>query len=282
MAEAQIEFNKEKHQYSKEGKIYTSVTTVIKKYEQGFDGPYWATYKGCKEIIIEKLGDDAWFRYKKRAGGWDKVPEFFKKEGHALHKEILERKNQFLHAWDVAAHNARVAGTAVHKWKERQVLKDSGLLPVQGNSVRIDCDAGKLLTLQDFKEDRIYPELVISNDEYQIAGTADKVQKVGQIIHISDYKTSKKIDKEPFMDKMMKTPLEKVPDTNYWHFTIQFSLYGWMLEQLGYRVGTLTLEQLIGPKYDDRDTKKFDIPYRPDWVELMIKHFRYGKARGGN
>lgn len=274
-----LEFNKEKHEYRKNGKVYESVTKVISRYCQPFEGSYWATYKGCKEVITEKMGETAWWNYKKAAKGWENVVEYYKKSGHALHKEIQERKAEYLKSWDVTSHNARVAGSAVHKWRERQIRHDNGFtLAPKGSLVSIpDISGEQLLTLQDFKEDRVYPELVISNDEYQIAGTADKVQKVGQIIHISDYKTSKKISKEPFMDRMMKPPLNELADTNYWHFTIQFSLYGWMLEQLGYRVSSLTLEQLIPPKYEDRDTVKHEIGYRPDLVEKMLKHFRNKK-----
>lgn len=272
-----VEFNKEKHEYRKNGQLYESVTKVISHYCQPFESAYWGTYKGIKDILTEKMGEDAWWRYKKAAGSWEKVVDYYRKNGHKLHKEIAERKAQYLKSWDVTAHNARVAGSAVHKWKERQIRNDNGFEP-KGNLVSLPNVSGEqLLSLQDFKEDKVYPELVISNDEFRVAGTADKVRKEGNLVYISDYKTSKKITKDPFMDRMMKNPLNTLPDTNYWHFTIQFSLYGWMLEQLGYRVVSLTLEQLIPPKFEDKDTIKHEIGYRPDLVEVMLKHFRNKK-----
>lgn len=270
-----IDFNPDKHEYRKEGVLYTSVTTVIKKYCNPFDAQFWAGYKSIRDVVREELGESHWERYKRAAGGWKQVPEYYKKNGHGLHQKIAVRKAQFLNAWDIKGHNARVTGTAVHKWKEKAIV-GSKYVPSSssGEVINLSVSQEKLLILQHFEEDKLYAELIISNDEYRVAGTADRVEKYGKKIYIKDYKTSGKITKEAFDNQKMLYPLNSLPDSNYYHYMMQFSFYGWMLAQQGFEVGGLELQHLLPPRYEDKDMVPYDMEYRPDLVENMLRHFR--------
>lgn len=269
-----VEFDKEKHQYKKNGKIYTSVTTVISKYKNPFDPQYWAIYKACKDVI-SAAGEVGWSRYKRAAGGWEGVVAHFKKNGHSLHKEIAVRKAEYLHAWDVKGHNARTVGTAVHAWKEKAIIGSKALASsTSGEMVNIHVSQDALLRAQDFTGNRLFAEIIISNDEYEVAGMADRVEKYEKIIHIKDYKTSAKIEKIAFQDKKMKHPLEELPDCNYYHYMMQFSFYAWMFAQMGYEIGTLELQHLLPPRFEDKDMVPYKMEYRPDLVEKMLKDFR--------
>lgn len=270
-----IDFDAKKHEYSRAGVIYDSVTKVIAKYENPFDSQYWSTYKGIKDVITERLGERAWKMYKQEAGGWENVVHHYSLWNHDLWREIDKRKNEYLHSWDVKAHNARVTGSAVHAWKEKAIKgKTEVRSQASGDTVTLYVSSGQLLRDQHFDGNRIYSELIISSDKYKIAGMADRVEKYSRAVHIMDYKTSGKIEKEAFMESKMKYPLDCLPDCNYSHFMMQFSTYGWMLEQQGFNVVALTLEHLIPPKYEDKDMVRIPVPYRPDLVEDMLNHYR--------
>lgn len=268
-----INFDPVKHEYTSKGRIYDSVTKVISLYENPFDSQYWSVYKACKDVIIEQIGEKDWKLYKREAGGWDKVPSFYKAHGHELHKEIQARKAYYLNLWYEKKVSSALKGTAVHAAKEKEVKSHKHVSSsVSGATVSLTVSSGQLLAEQNFVDDRVYAELIISNDHFHIAGTADIVEKHGKVIHILDYKTSEEIDRHAFMDATMKFPLQSLPDCNYYHFTMQFSTYAWMLSELGYTVGSLTLEHLLPPDYKEK--VNIPITYRPDLVELMLKHYR--------
>lgn len=268
-----VDFNKEKHQYTKQGLIYTSVTKIVSSFCHPFDGEYWSLYKAIKDITIQEKGEVGWIRHKRLVGGWKSVVDYYKKNGSLSNKAIQTRKAEYLQSWDVTGHNARTVGTAVHNAREQELTKKKTALSESGDSVVLEVTQGQLLSTQDFKSNRIYPELIISNDEFQVAGTSDKVEKIGQLVHVSDYKTSKEIEKEAFDNQMMFPPVN-LPDCNFYHYTMQLSLYGWMLQEQGYKVGKLTIEQLFAPKFEKKDVKFHDLPYRPDLVRPMLEEYR--------
>jgi hypothetical protein len=64
-----------------------------------------------------------------------------------------------------------------------------------------------------------------------IAGTVDllaRSRKDGSIL-ILDWKTNKSIDRENRWKKFGLDPIRHVPDLNYWHYSLQLSLYQYLL-----------------------------------------------------
>lgn len=278
MAETQldhrVEFEPKEHKYTKQGVVYDSVTRIVSSFCHPFDADYWSTYKAVKDLIIATDGEVKWERYKRAIGGWKLVVEHYRKNGHPLSKEINKRKKEYIHAWEVKGRNARDAGTLVHKFREEEVTKRKHVISTHGDQVLLEVTQQQLLASQDFVSNRVYPELIISNDEFQVAGMSDKVEKIGKVVHISDYKTSEKIERIPFGDQMMFPPLQSLADANFYHYTMQLSLYGWMLEQQGYKVATLRIEQLFAPHYRTQEAKHHMLPYRGDLVPAMLAAYR--------
>lgn len=273
-----IEFDKKKHQYKKESRIYDSVTTVISKYKEPYDSAYWSVYKACKDVISGE-GEHLWYEYKKSAGKWDEVPAYYKKVGYPhLKKKIEERRNYYLDKWDESGHKARVMGTLVHTARENEVINNGGIYSVKdGESFKLALGANEVLLTQGFDNlhnQHTFVELIVSNDEFEIAGMVDRVDKFGKEVYIIDYKTSKEIKDTAFMDKTMLYPLNDVPDCNRNHYGLQLSLYGWILAQQGYVVKGLKLVHLIPPSYDLRTAVSYELNYRPEYVERMITHYR--------
>lgn len=73
----------------------------------------------------------------------------------------------------------------------------------------------------------------------------------------------------------MKPPLQHLDDVSGQHYTVQLSLYAWMVQQIHpeYEVEKLTLHWID----HDNNEKFIDVPYLKDDVEHMIAHYKKQK-----
>jgi len=94
---------------------------------------------------------------------------------------------------------------------------------------------------------------------------------------IYDWKRSKEIKSEnPFGSGL--APLEHLPDTNYWHYTMQLNVYKWILEQYyGLEVADLYLV-ILHP--DAPSYRRMRLNIMSDEVEDMIECRRRAVAAG--
>jgi hypothetical protein len=262
-----VTFSEQDHRYTDTvtEQDYISVTTLINRYTPPFQSDYWATYKAVKDVL-EPIG--RWFVYKRKAGGWENVVDYYKKHGaNPLDTGINKRKEWYLNKWEEEKRKACELGTARHKEKEIEVL---------GTATQHIDDAEHLSYSSDVDifegvENGIFAELLIYDTEYGIAGQVDYVRKTGKHLWISDYKTSKKITNEPFMDKRMLSPLDELYDTTYNHYMLQLSLYGYLLERRGFIIEGLDIIHLDRETGEHKQT--IQIEYRPELVKLMIEDY---------
>lgn len=82
----------------------------------------------------------------------------------------------------------------------------------------------------------LIPELIIFSEKLKLAGTIDLViyNKLTNQISIIDWKTNKRINKSPFKqsDTGLKWPTLNIPDCNFTHYTLQLSLYKYILKNI--------------------------------------------------
>jgi len=262
---AKVDFIEDGHIYRDEtGKQYTSVTTVIGKYKQPFDTEYWLLYKAIQRIVINKYGEGFFNKSKKQAGGYEFIIPYFLPKiqtPNLLQNTIEEIREE----WRIKKEEACAKGTSFHKKKEDET-----------NSVLI-CPATGLIPIpignRSFEKpkDGIYAEHVVWNEEYGIAGQADKDTIENGYVDIDDYKTSKVIEEKSFYHyirghTMMKEPVNNLMDCNLSHYTLQLSTYGWMLEQKGLKVRRLRIYHTIKDKW-------IEVPYLKNEVVKMLNHF---------
>ena len=92
-----------------------------------------------------------------------------------------------------------------------------------------------------------------------------------------DYKTSKKINKRSYFNKvlkkntMMKYPLGHLEDCNYNHYALQISLYAYMLEN---RNPEMNIQDLYIIHCTDSGENKIKVPYLRKEVESMIREYK--------
>lgn len=260
-----IVFEEKNHTYTNQRtkELYTSVTTLIDQYIPEFDSQYWSLYKAIKDVLE---GYNQFKMYKLAVGGWEKVVAAWRINPMIKYQDEVESKQMdYLIQWDLISESACDIGTAEHKRREFEscstdYYKHNDILyetPTKHSQTDI-------LRIQDFTSNRIYTELLVHNDRFKMAGQVDWVLKKGRNIWIKDYKTSKEITKKAFRDQKMETPLNDLPNANFYHYALQLSTYGWMMEQCGYNVKKLEI-------IHTRTEEVIKMPYLKDHVERMIQ-----------
>ncbi len=275
-----VGYNDADHSYTNmdTGEKYISVTTLIGKFKPEFKTDYWSTYKAIKDILEDPKDWKPWWKYKKTAGGWANVPQHFTTDLGKVSLsedqlfEIEIKKTYYVDKWQQDSDDACELGSGIHLELEEAAFHCQ---QIRHHKVNYQVSDKNILVLQDFSSNGVYPELLIHNDKFMVAGQADKVFKEGKYVDIHDYKTCKEITKEPFMEETLLSPFTGIPNANYWIYQIQLSMYGWMLEQLGYKVRNLYMHWIYG---DDKESKvrnkvkTFELEYRPDIVKEMVEH----------
>jgi hypothetical protein len=259
MKTGQIDFDPTKHQYSCAGTPYISATQLI-------------------SIVTPKF--DTEFHARRMADLHGQTPEFWKGR------------------WQQISHRATTAGTEFHDIRE-----------AQSYATQMEVHRGKVVRVQNpelqahissindifYWPDGVYPEMLLFNHRYHLAGRADKVRLVTyksgrRYAFISDYKTNKVIKKHPWFDartgyRMLLPPLDHLYDCSYTIYSLQLSIYQFMLEQMGFFPGTRTLlhypvlPEGLGKFPGERSKRaiKYKLDYLRDDVIKLLNYIHDGQ-----
>lgn len=188
-------FDEEPHIYYLDGeRLRTSVTTMIHSYFSHFDGPSMA--KKCHKRDLKK--EDG-------------------KYNNMTVEEILQ-------SWEDNRIEAASAGTKMHKDIE---------LYYNGENPDNDSEEFKyfLNFHEDFKDLKPFrTEWEVFYEEANLAGSIDMIfENEDGTLHIYDWKRSKEISKFSSYGES-KSPIDHLPDTNFWHYSLQLNTYKYILE----------------------------------------------------
>ncbi len=220
------------HTYKYKGEKLTSVTTFLGKYFGPFDADKIAKIK-------------AW--QSKRQG----------------------RKGEGVRYWKAQWKKSAEDGTKVHNKLEAHVKKKGVEDHVLEDALEAKFNFGKEWVekyLGTLDEPDVVPELLIFNGELKIAGQIDLLVKRDGKIDLIDYKTNKAIHKTGYKNKKCKEPIGEMQDCSFTKYTLQLSMYAYMLEQEGYSIGDLILLHLT----PDGAVPMF-VKYRKDLIEKLLK-----------
>lgn len=256
--------------------VYTSVTTLIGKFEPEFDKEFVSKYKALERLIPA----DIW---KKEKGGiWKshKIPDSFL-EVHDISPEELNKVQQdILDEWEDINKKSCERGTKIHAQLENSFYTAGSNITLKKFGI-----GGKFSCKKDYNEldldYGIYPEYLIYYDnpklDLHIAGQIDLLVKNGNDIVIIDHKTNKKIDLKGFYNNATRTseklnyPLGSLDNCNYNVYQLQLSTYAWMLQKIN---PDFVIKDLILNHYDhDGNNTLYHCTYLKDEVEKMLKHF---------
>ena len=163
--------------------------------------------------------------------------------------------------WD----NARQHGTEVHNQID-EWIKNRTYVSEAKASRAVDW-------LNNYKNQLnidILSEVTLYSSELSIAGTVDILinnKKTGYY-DIIDWKTSKRIDTSAYGKRTgISTVTRDVPDCNYYHYSLQLSLYRYLMEKCyGFKINNQYIVQL-----KDDKALSFKTPYMRDHISAMLK-----------
>lgn len=124
----------------------------------------------------------------------------------------------------------------------------------------------------NYNPDLLIAEQMVYDKELGLAGTLDAVLVEEDLKKVSllDWKTNKSI-KIKGTKRKGNAISKALPDCNYSYYTLQLSLYAYMLERQGLEIDKLYLVHL------GEYVTVYDLNYRKDLVEEMLKWGRRKK-----
>lgn len=231
----ELRFSPDTHSYvsiNDPDKKWTSVTTLLKYFKEPFDALK----------IAEKCS-------KSKKGKWSGIPS----------ATIVD-------LWNKETERACALGNWYHDQREQEVLscdtiQREGLdLPIFGP---IKDGVNRLSPDQQLVAG-IYPEHFMYLKSAGICGQADRIEVVGDRVDVYDYKSNKKIDKVSYVDwqgssKKMQSPLEHLDDCNLNHYTLQLSIYMYIILKHNHNLkpGKLTIQHVT---FESESFDEFDFP----------------------
>ena len=255
---------------------YTSVTTLIGKYEPEFDKEFISKYKALERL----LSPTDWKREK--GGIWKskRISEDFL-EIYGISKSELNKVQQdILDEWTEINKQSCERGTKIHAQLENSFYNTGSNITLKKFGIGGKFECKKNYNKLDL-EYGIYPEYLIYYDnpklDLHIAGQIDLLVKNNNDIHIIDHKSNKKIDLKGFYNnstrstEKLKYPLTNLDNCNFNVYQLQLSTYAWMVQKINpeFVIKSLTLNH-----YDhDGNNTLYPCSYLKDDVEKMLKHY---------
>lgn len=272
-----LKFDEDTHTYESNGKKLVSVTKLIHKYTDDFDA----------DVVIDKMiGDNSIYLGKK-------------KEYLGLNKEEIKK------LWKINSKGKSTYGTFIHDFAEKYALFKQGKL----DEPSIPDLAEAKQVIRFFKKEGyeiIETEMRIFSERLGIAGTVDLLLKKDNLYYIADWKTCIGKDLSDSSGtkwtRMCKEPIDNVPSLEFWKYSLQMSVYRYILEnttQYFHKVegcdgfpmnfGESFIIHLVRSQDDLKDKfgkrviypemnrityKKIETPFMKDEVESVILHHR--------
>lgn len=287
-----IRFEEEGHKYfNQEGERYTSVTTLIHEYTGGFDEHFWSHYKAAQRMI-EGPEPEKWRDWKM---GYLKSGDKGAFLAKALSLPGIEgQRRALIKEWRANNKRATDYGSAFHDSQEAKYRKAYNSPQVQGRDI-----AYPALLPENHEGNGVHLELYVYHHGLRLAGAIDRARVFSNgEFEIVDFKSNKALKFDTWQNPwtghkdMMKAPLGHLPDCNYSHYTMQLSLYAWMLEQLGYRCRMLKILHIVpvnievphtGREEADTGQRFFKrvpyvVRYRKEEVEAMLEDWKCRKS----
>lgn len=221
---------------------YTSVTTYVHEQFEKFD----------TDLIIGKMMSSPYWHKNKYYG-----------------KTPFEIKQ----LWDKNRDEAAAAGTKMHYDIECYYNN----LPVENDSIEFQYFRKFLETYSHMTAFRT--EWTVFDVELKLAGSIDMVfynEKDGAY-YIYDWKRCKEIKKTTSFNKFStNSVLSDLPDTNYWHYTLQLNIYKAILEKnYGIKIAGCALVCL----HPDNKNKSFQVHPVPMLDDVIRKLFDVRKKQ---
>jgi len=247
--DAFITFDEGPHIYTVNGEQgFTSVTTFVHQQFPTFD---------AEAIVANILASDKY--------AYDPTYTYY-----GMTREAI------LADWDKNRNQSACAGTNMHRDIEYYFNRET-----------VTNDSVEYQYFQQFVAD--YPDLVpyrtewmVYHEFYKLSGSIDMVfENPDGTLQIYDWKRCKKIDKASFGGKTALTPcIAHMPDSNYWHYSIQLNMYKRILEdKYGKKVTGLYLV-CLHPDNTHKNYERIPVPMLEADIQALLDTWQEKRAAG--
>jgi hypothetical protein len=258
-----VVFDEDLHVYFVDGARYpTSVSGVVHQFFPSFDAA------ACVDKYYDKWRSDKQSRYYQFIAYLENVLQL---PTHAAKAEIALN-------WNSSGKKASGDGTATHLAIELDLNCDP-VAPEHKASVEFQQYEAWRLTHPTWVPYRT--EWSVFDESTLLCGQIDSVwQDVNtKKFYMVDWKRVEKLEKTNNFGERGYPPMQKHHNTNFAHYTLQQSLYAWMLQQnYGIQIEEMYLLQ-VHPSISC--AKELEISYIEDEVEEIMSE-RRAKVRGGD
>lgn len=258
-------------------KQYISVTTLVHKYAADFNAEFWSAYKALEKLIPK----ESWKIEKKSLLNTYKFDKSILEVYDISEDDFNKTQQEILDEWEKNKNDSCERGTKIHAEIENSFYKNpnAGQLKKFGIGGKFECKKGYAPLDIEYG---VYPEYLIYWDAkdgvIHLAGQIDLLIKQGHEYTIVDHKSNKKIDQKGGFNTQtkstakMKYPLNNLDDCNYSHYTMQLSVYAWMIQRID---PDAIIKDLILNHYDhDGNNTLYHCEYRKAEVERMLKDYK--------
>lgn len=239
-----ILFEEEDHVYTNvnTGKKYTSVTQFIGKIKPDVNWDYWAVYKHLQRSgSVRPIGE----------------PYILWNNSEVHYKDYIDEGKKIRAEWKAKGDEAVEKGTFIHLYLENLFYNKIIAVPQQYKS---NIKGAYKFYLDHRHLEPVYAELIVADDEFELAGQVDRPFKVAPwVLDIYDYKTDKEIKFENKYSNL-KPPCDDLPDCNFSKYTIQLNMYRHIIEKnTKWSVRNLKIVHLDDNDYTIYDVPKYDV-----------------------
>jgi hypothetical protein len=246
-----VSYNHEQHRYYKGSTTYISATQLVGLVENEFDTDYHAAQ------VAEKRGG---------------TPEYWKQLWKKQNRSSLEIGEE-LHSRE----EDLILSSGIDHMYARTKVHNTNYMEQFWSPYMLSWPNG------------VYPELKLWNDQYQVAGRADKVilgtAGRDRYAMIDDHKTNQRIRTKSFYNEltgyqMLKYPLQHLMDCEFYTYALQLSIYMFMLEEMGFYPGRMRILHypplplgLGKPGERDKHPTIYELPYLRKEVVTLLNHY---------
>lgn len=254
---------------------YISVTTIIGLYHEQFDSDFFSKYKALEKLIPEQTFKKLKPHLLKNKYWNDKYLTITQVDKQLFEKTV----HDILVSWDVIRDEACEIGTEYHLEKENELYEEANTIIKK----RLPHLKGDFKCIKhDFslnREKAVMPEYLVyyscPDKILNLAGQIDVLVKDGNDITILDFKTNKKgIESKAYFNpktrqtKKMFYPINNVEDCMLQHYTLQLSIYAWMLQKANPEFNIKELKLLHIDR--EKNETEYIVPYLKDEVTKLL------------
>jgi ATP-dependent exoDNAse (exonuclease V) beta subunit len=173
--------------------------------------------------------------------------------------------------WEDNRNNAAAKGTQVHDWIENYYLGE--FKPPCQEAIESKSFQNFLEFHNDYGWKPYRTEWRVFTEDFRVAGSIDIIFEGSEEgkIKVFDWKNSKEIKMDNRYEKGLE-PLQHLPNSNFYHYSLQLNLYKWILEnhydQHVEEMGLIIVHE-NNPSY-----LKYEVKNMQNEIKMMLDHYR--------